>query len=737
MKLKFCLSLIIGLFVCSSMIYSQQMNYPIEKINGKEYYRYKVQTSEGLYAISKKFGVTQAEINNLNPQIYDGLKAGQEILIPKTNAVKATPAAPQAVSNEIEYVLHTVERRQTLFAISRKYNVTQDVIIKANPNTANRGIQPGDVLRIPVKKGTAVSTESPGKPAEQVTQQQTQQAAQEQIQTVQPAEQTFHVGADGNYLTHKVQAKETLYAISKKYNVTQDAIIQANPAIKGRGLQVNEVLRIPLKKATTATQTKPATQTQTSQEKVQAKEEDKPSFFEKLKEKILPKSKSDDEDKNKAEEQKVEKPSKEVKEDDENFIKHQVEAKETLYAISRKYNVSVSEIKAANPELTDVLKAGTILRIPRKSGAEVATSKPTSTPATPTKPAVVAPKVTEKSTYKVAYLLPFMLNSSSKDATIDKFLEFYMGSLLAINNAKNGDMNFEIYTYDIEKTETKVYEVINKPEMQDMDLIIGPAYTAQIPVLTDFALRHKIHTVIPFSSKVGHINNNPYVFQFNPDQETQIDFFANTLRTRFANSNIIFVETGSNRMSDDGIDIFNVLTSRLNKQKIAYKKIKASEMNNIESNLSTSTNNIIIFDTEDFSQVQSHLSKLHDLSSNYNLGVVGQYSWRSTSGKKPKMYYVSPFMGNSTATDFYEAEFKKYYGNMKTTSNPRFDLLGYDLTSYFLGTMKKNGFTFNNSSLSLRFTNGVQSDFNFQRAGNNGGFVNQNLYLIEDAAKTK
>ncbi|MHB9056456.1 MAG: amino acid ABC transporter substrate-binding protein [Paludibacteraceae bacterium] len=598
MKLKISLALILGLIALSSMTYAQQSEYPTKTINGIEYYIYTVQTAEGLYSVSKKFGVSQADINNTNPQIQDGLKAGQEILIPKKrNVKKEVTSVP--LSDDVKYVLHTVEKRQTLFAISRKYNVTQEAIMQANPLVRDRGIQAGDVLRIPVKKNF------PEAPAQQEKSIFRVFSKSKNVEEV--TENTLHIGAENNYITHVVESKETLYSISKKYSVTVD------------------------------------------------------------------------------------------------------------------------EIKSLNPGVKNGLKAGTTVKIPFIPNKTV---NPTTTIQT-----IIKPKPAEKNTYKIAYLLPFMLDSNKADPTVDKFVEFYMGSLLAINNAKNGDMNFEIFTYDIEKTETKVVDVINKPELQKMDLIIGPAYTVQIPVLADFAQRRQINTIIPFSSKVAHIDSNPYVFQFNPDQDLQNDYLVDIIKNRFKGSNIVFVETGNMKWSDEGMDFFNYLIKRLSRQNIAYNKINATEAENISNYLSTVNKNIIIFDTDELKSVQTYLNKLHDLNSKYDLAVLGQYSWRNVSGKKPVMYYVSPFAGNLTATQYYEQEYQKYYNKKQLTTNPRFDLLGYDLTTYFLSTMKKDGFTFKQSNQSLKFNNGVQSDLNFVKTGKNGGYMNQQLYLIEDEAK--
>ncbi len=50
--------------------------------------------------------------------------------------------------------------------------------------------------------------------------------------------------------------------------------------------------------------------------------------------------------------------------DGKQYIIHQVEAKETLYAISRRYNVPVTEILSSNPQSDGGISVGKLLRIP-------------------------------------------------------------------------------------------------------------------------------------------------------------------------------------------------------------------------------------------------------------------------------------------------------------------------------------------------------------------------------------
>ncbi|MCC9138367.1 LysM peptidoglycan-binding domain-containing protein [Pontibacter silvestris] len=56
------------------------------------------------------------------------------------------------------------------------------------------------------------------------------------------------------------------------------------------------------------------------------------------------------------------------------FVQHKVEPKETLYALSRKYNVSVSQIVEANPNVETTINIGQIVLIPRRGAATVASA---------------------------------------------------------------------------------------------------------------------------------------------------------------------------------------------------------------------------------------------------------------------------------------------------------------------------------------------------------------------------
>ena len=66
----------------TSIILAQNNQYQIITENGKQYYLYTVQKSEGFYSIGKRFEITNDEIIKANPEAALGLKLGQVLKIP-------------------------------------------------------------------------------------------------------------------------------------------------------------------------------------------------------------------------------------------------------------------------------------------------------------------------------------------------------------------------------------------------------------------------------------------------------------------------------------------------------------------------------------------------------------------------------------------------------------------------------------------------------------------------------
>jgi LysM repeat protein len=110
------------------------------KQEGKFFIKYLVEPGQTIYRISTKFGVPISELLEVNPELENGLKTGQVILIPYTPERKPAPEV-----DDSQY--HTVEKGETYFSISKKYGIPLGDLLKAN----NVELKAGQ--KIVVKKG--------------------------------------------------------------------------------------------------------------------------------------------------------------------------------------------------------------------------------------------------------------------------------------------------------------------------------------------------------------------------------------------------------------------------------------------------------------------------------------------------------------------------------------------------------------------------------------------------------
>lgn len=186
-----------------------KLSTEVVTIDGKKFYLHKVNKGETLYSICKAYNVQSKLVAEENPEVFDGLSIGQEIKIP---IIKNQNSSADEIASADAFNYHIVSGKETLYSISKEYGVTIDQIYKYNPDVKN-GLKKGETIRIPkVEKENAVPV----------------------------------TAEDNRYIYHTVEKKETLYSLSKKYNVTLEEIYELNPEAKD-GLKKDQILRIPKK----------------------------------------------------------------------------------------------------------------------------------------------------------------------------------------------------------------------------------------------------------------------------------------------------------------------------------------------------------------------------------------------------------------------------------------------------------------------------------------------------------
>jgi len=348
-------------------------------------------------------------------------------------------------------------------------------------------------------------------------------------------------------------------------------------------------------------------------------------------------------------------------------------------------------------------------------------------------------KPAENKVIRLAFLLPFMLDQTKKEPKFERFSNFYAGALFAIQQAKQKGISFEIYAYDTESSEDKISEVLANPELKTMDLIIGPAFTNHVSLVSNFSKENKINTLIPFTAKVSDIETNPYLFQFNPGTDTELEYFKKLISEKYKHTHIIFADIQGISTLDEGKISSNALKEELLNAKRTFSKIELSSSDNANFTnvLKKGEKNLIIFNTDKFAAASPYFSSINKNSKNFDVTLFEQYSWRNQTDNMPNCIYISPFNSNNQqAMDEFDNQFNQFYGKDLSDDSPRYDILGYDLTNYFITLIHRFGSKFGSkTSFNNLNTAGIQSQLLFERTSENSGFINQRVYLGEDKAQ--
>ncbi|WP_111671134.1 LysM peptidoglycan-binding domain-containing protein [Algoriphagus litoralis] len=237
------------------------------------------------------------------------------------------------------YILHKVSPQETLFAISRRYQVPVGEIQNSN-EVLKQGLKIGQTIRVPY---FAKSDLAPGS------------------------------------MLHKVAPGETLFSISKKYSVSVDSLKQWNKLL-GNDLSIGQALIV---KETTpenpvtaaqpiaiATTSSPVTTSKSTSvvEEIKPKPEPKPA--EKKTESVQPKKSLPEPVAVKNVSTEPTKPTSAPVAPGE-WISHTVAAGETLFSLSTKYESSVEDLIKWNGLTSNNLRSGQVIKVGRAPEAPV------------------------------------------------------------------------------------------------------------------------------------------------------------------------------------------------------------------------------------------------------------------------------------------------------------------------------------------------------------------------------
>ncbi len=595
---------------------------------------------------------------------------------------------PVKVSDEIvnlsgkKYYLHKTEKGQTLYSVSKAYNVSTEEIKKANKLSSDE-IKAGQILKIPFKE-IKKEDHSP------------------------------------DYFYHKVKKGETLFSLSQKYFVKIEDIIKTNPDTK-YGLREGEILKIP---------------------------------------NSFKKNKVTDNDK---------------------YIIYIVEQGNTLYSISRKFNTTVEEIIKLNPSAENEIKTGQKLKIPKTNNTDenktvvsdiiinentASLNKGLNDPLYFTEVGITPCnqyQYIKGTSFNVVLLLPLFINknisylskySKEKDPMFYKntrrFTEYYEGFLLASEKLKKQGLSFNLKVYDTQNDSLRVKTIMNSLNYPNIDLIIGPVYSKNIKIASRYASQHHINLISPLSKNIRLITKNPFVFLTAPSKKATVTKLAEILRNHTDSTNLILVYDGSPEQFElintfkakyTENDTLNHLTDSSIFKIIKYNsdiKMMDIEQEKINKALKPKFKNIVFIPSNNEVFVTQVIDKFYAEADIFKIEIIGFDNWinyqniNSSILNKISFSFLSPTYVNYDSPEV--KEFIKKYRLTYQTEPSDFSFRAYDLSYYFLNTLRKYGrifqFCLNPNDL-FPGNKGLIQKFDFERINTNSGFENKEVFLLQ------
>ena len=643
-------------------------------VQAQQFKTHAVKSGETLYSISKLYRVTPFNILKYNKEIKQGdvLKPNTILVIPMQASASDTgplPETPKEVKvvkqvdqeqdqrTPLRFRTHRVRKKETIYGISRRYEVSVDDIKRYNKELYSAALKKGMRLEIPVFPEIEEVTDSINPEDFEtyvVLPKETRWSIAHKygitvdslvsLNSFLP-KTTNHlaIGQELNlpkkpgstvegqevqlFESYTVPSKKTMYSLSGEYGITSDEIIKLNPMILEQGgLKEGMVLRLPVKKMAT----------------------------------------------------------EEVNTD--NYIFYEVKPKQTEYSLTRNLGIGYSELLALNPALSRGLKAGMVLKLPKENAVNLEVRN-----------SLILDKINlldsinRQNRPRLLVLLPFRINRLDLDSiantqqaiersnAISYSLGLYSGALMAVDSVAKLGVSVDVKTFDTELSKERVRLILAKQNMGEVDAIIGPLQADILKEVASQANQYQIPIIAPLTSESDL--SLPNVFFSVPSDQVLRTRMLDYVEAVQKDQNIIVI-------SDSKTDSTRALIQR--RFPLAKSIQILEDEKNISLNiekftllLSMEKENWVFVETDNFKLVASVTSILN--SSNTEETPVRMFTTNKNKAFEndvvsgthlSNLNFTYPSIYKETENDAFVRKYRERYG-----SNPdRYATRGFDLT---------------------------------------------------------
>ncbi len=625
----------------------------------QEYKYHTVESGETVYSIAKSYNIEEEDIYKYNPDAREGLDISAKLVIPLSKKKLEEPVK----KSEVSFKTHKVKPKETLYGISKEYEISIDEIKRYNKELYSRELRKGEEIRIPqngMEKAPAAK------------ERRTKTDIQSQITDTRE---------------HVVLPKETKYGIARKYGLTVKELEALNPKVET--LHPGTMLRVGTKVIDDTV--------------------------------ILT---------------------------DEELQFYEVKAKETLYSLSDRFEVSQDSLITLNPALKEGLKTGMVLKVPNKGvGKDNLAESETEELNDPDKVEEIEAadirlnlfeNLNNFDTRDIVLMLPYNLHkieedstSRYKDAILNErvlriSLDFYSGVKLAVKKAEELGISTRLKIYDTRQDAGEVSRIISRNDFSRVDAVIGPFLQNTTEAAAAKLEAKKIPVINPLSNRSMRKFHN--LFQSRPSDNMLLEGMLQYLENNVGDKNLVIIADGkAAQVKSRLINLFpgarTVIPSNGNVREL-----------NIKEQLKKDEENWVILESSGVGIISSATSALNRLARNYEISLFttdrnsGYDDVNVSNNDLARLHFHYPSVDKEYDKEISEEFIGAYEEEYGVIPN-QYAVRGYDLSLDILLRLGTGKDLYESLDKHKGFTEYNENKFHYIRESD-GGFYNDALYII-------
>lgn len=407
------------------------------------------------------------------------------------------------------------------------------------------------------------------------------------------------------------------------------------------------------------------------------------------------------------------------------YYLYKVEKGETVYSITKRFNISEEDLMKNNPDLKDGLKNKMQLLIPAPSAYKKADVEKKPEEKKITRREINVGFMLPVNTWKC--MIPDSVYEDSSHKAFDEEsisqLEFYEGAMHAADMQVSENLRIHISLYDTENDSAQVSVLLKNPAMKELDFIIASGNQGVLKRLNQFSLQNKITLLSPSLNSSELLKNNSMAWALSPSSVTQCYEAGKLCSGKFKGSNAIVVKSGTSKENDRAIAFINGWNdnSEMKCRSIDYSK---GEFKFLLASLVKGANNAVFVPSSNEDFVNSIITGLNDTTDVYRITMIGIPTWQYFGSNDPaslENLHTNLFM--SSHVDYEDSAtiaFRKFFRNEYMIEPSESAYQGYD--AMMLVGKSKNAEALPGNLIDQR---GLFSTYRFKQVN---GF-NENRYI--------